>query len=400
MGKSLREVLKSPFFSEKIRFVAFYGLFLSVSTQMLYSHLALFLKFECSSSDAQIAAIDGFVEFLSYIIRIFSGAVSDYLYNRKLLLIIGCSISIIIKPIFSIAHSVFTVLCAEIVERLGSGIQASPRDALIADLSPKSKLGASFGFCKSLKTIGGILGSIIALGTILFSVNNYRLLFILSTIPANFALFYVLKIENSVKLPRKIKKFDNPFQKKYLKSMDADFWKLILLALTCELGHIGESLLTLRSAQFFSQTLAGMTSVFAAIGQIMFSYFVGIASDRINKMDILKLNLFLILISYGLMFCGASGIVYLICVSILCGQYAALQLLFLSMINTHVSINLRGTAIGIFYCVIGAAYMLATNICGFLCQNFGYPSAFSYTFLISVVSIIFTFCLARSHRTQ
>ncbi len=396
MGKS---ILKSPLFSGKIRFVAFYGLFLSLSTQMLYSHLALFLKFGCNSSDAQIATIDGFVEFLSYITRIFSGAISDYLYDRKLLLVIGCSIAIIVKPVFAAAHLVLEVVCAEIVERLSSGVQASPRDAFIADLSPKFKLGASLGFCKSLKTVGGVLGSIIALGIIWFSSNNYRLLFILSSIPALLALFCVLKIKNSEKLRSKIKKFDNPFQRKYLKSMDSGFWKLMFLAFVCELGHIGESLLTLRSTQFFSQTLAGMTSVFAAIGQILFSYFMGIASDRMNKMNLIKINLFLILISYGLMLREASGIVYLICVLILCGQYAAMQLLFLSIISTHVSINLRGTAIGVFYCIIGFAYMLSTNICGFLCQNFSYASAFVYVFFISSIAIVMFFYSSNLRKT-
>lgn len=359
-----------------------------MSTQMLYSHLALFLKFGCNASDLQIASIDGFVEFLSYFTRVFAGAISDYLYDRKALLIVGCSIAVVIKPIFAFTHSIFTIVFSEIIERLGSGVQASPRDAFIADLSPESKLGASFGFCKSLKTIGGILGGIIALGIIWCFTNNYRLLFVLSTIPATLALLCVIKIKSSTaKLSHEIKKFDNPFQKKYLKSLDTNFWKIIALAFICEAGHFGESLLTLRSTDFFSQTFAGMTSIFAAAGQIAFAYFVGVASDKIDRIILLKINLALLIGSYTLMIPCISGFVYLIGVSILCGQYAAMQLLFLSMINIHVSINLRGTAIGIFYCTIGVAYMLSTNVCGFLCDNFGYETAFLYTLFISCLGM-------------
>jgi len=387
------KIFKSPYLSKNIKLIALYGLFLSISTQMLYSHLALFLKFGCNVSDSQIASIDGFVEFLSYFIRVFAGAISDYLYDRKLLLIIGCSIAVIVKPIFAITHSIFTVIFSEIIERLGSGVQASPRDALIADLSPKSKLGASFGFCKSLKTFGGILGAIIALGIIWLSDNNYRLLFILSAIPAIFALVCVRKIQSSsAKLPCEIKKFDNPFQKKYLKSLDADFWKIIILAFVCEAGHFGESLLTLRSSQFFSQTFAGTTSIFAAVGQITFAYFVGVASDRIDKIILLKINLALLLGAYTLMFFEMPTL-FLLGVSILCGQYAAMQLLFLSIINTHVSINLRGTATGIFYCVIGAAYMLSTNTCGFLCDKVGYEAAFLYSLLVSCLATMLVYWL-------
>lgn len=398
MTKICNKIFKVPYLSKNIKLIALYGLFLSTSTQMLYSHLALFLKFGCDVSDSKIASIDGFVEFLSYFIRVFSGAISDYLYDRKLLLIIGCSIAVIIKPIFAMTHSVFTVVFSEIIERLGSGVQASPRDAFIADLSPNSKLGTSFGFCKSLKTFGGILGAIIALGVIWFSGNNYRLLFILSAIPAIFALLCMRKIKSSsTKLPREIKKFDNPFQKKYLKSMDVGFWKIIILAFACEVGHFSESLLTLRSTQFFSQTLAGMTSIFAAFGQITFAYFVGVASDKIDRIVLLKINLALLLGAYTLMFLEIP-ILFLVGVSVICGQYAAMQLLFLSIINTHVSVNLRGTAIGIFYCVIGAAYMLATNTCGFLCDKYGYEAAFFYSLLISCVAAVIVYLLAPSKK--
>jgi sugar phosphate permease len=398
MTKIRNKIFKAPYLSKNVKLIALYGLFLSISTQMLYSHLALFLKFGCNVSDSQIASIDGFVEFLSYFIRVFAGAISDYLYDRKLLLIVGCSIAVVIKPIFAVTHSVFTVVFSEIIERLGSGVQASPRDALIADLSPKSKLGTSFGFCKSLKTIGGILGAIIALGIICFSENNYRLLFILSTIPAIFALLCVKKIKfSSAKLPREIKKFDNPFQKKYLKSMDVDFWKIIVLAFVCEAGHFGESLLTLRSTQFFSQTFAGMTSIFAAVGQIVFAYFVGVVSDKIDRIILLKINLALLLSAYTLMFFELP-VLFFVGVLILCGQYASMQLLFLSMINTHVSINLRGTAIGIFYCVIGAAYMLATNVCGFLCDKVGYEAAFLYSLFVSIVATMLVYQIAPSQK--
>ena len=281
---------------------------------------------------------------------------------------------------------------SEIIERLGSGIQAAPRDALIADLSHKSKLGASLGFCKSLKTLGGVLGGIVATIIIWLSLNNYNLLFGLSTIPAILAFLCIIKIKNtSAKLPSDIKKFNNPFQKKYLRSMDKVFWKTIVLAFICEAGHFGESLLTLRSTQFLSQTLAGMTSIFAAFGQIVFSYYIGIASDKIDRALLIKINLILIIISYFLMFCNAEGILFLLSVSILCGQYASMQLLFLSLINTHVSINLRGTAIGIFYCTIGLAYLLSTNICGFLCDKISYDFAFLYTLLVSITATLVSY---------
>lgn len=370
-------------FSKEIWLVALFGLFLSTSTQMLYSHLALFLKFNLKTSILDMAKIDGFVEFLSYFVRIFSGAISDYLYNRKVLLIVGCSIEMFVKPVFALASSTLTVIIAEISERLGCGIQASPRDALIADLSDHNKLGASFGFCKAMKTAGGIIGAFVAVVIVYLSDNNYQLLFFLSTVPALLAILCIAKIHNTNNKPYRhidyTKKFDNPFRKRYLKSLDYQFWILISLAFVCELTHFGESLLTIRASQLlFSQNFSGVVSIVAAFGQVTFAYFFGIISDKYRKFTLLRINLFLLLISYFIMNYTTSIYVFLTRIFLFYAQFAVIQLLFLALISRNVSSKLRGTAIGVFYFVIGISYLTTTYFCGILCENFGYNHAFVY----------------------
>lgn len=377
-------------FSQNVWLVAFFGLFLSASTQMLYSHLALFLKFELGTSQTTIADIDGFVEFTSYLVRIFSGAISDYLYNRKLLLVVGATIALLVKPFFALAHSVSTVVFAEIVERVGSGIQASPRDALIADLSSPSQLGTTYGFCKAMKTTGGILGSVVAITIVWFFDNSYNFLFIFAAIPAFLALFCAIKIIAPTQMTSDPKKFDNPFKRKYLKSLDRNFWTLILLAVMCEFGHFTESLLTVRCPQFIPVTFSGITSVFSAFGQIIFAYFMGIAADKYDKLYLLKISLTLILISYTALCLTSSVWLFLPIISVLCGQFVAMQLLFLAMINAHVNPKLRGTAIGIFYFVIGSAYFTSSMICGWLSDTTGYETAFGYTMTMTTIAL--TFC--------
>lgn len=382
----------SGLFSRPIWLVALFGLFLSASTQILYSHLALYLTYDLKTPLSSLAAIDGSVECLSYFIRIFAGAISDYLYDRKLLLLIGCSIAMIVKPLFSFANSFLMVAIGEVAERLGSGIQASPRDALIADLSPQKKLGSSFGFCKAMKTSGGVLGASCAVLIVYLSNNNYKLLFLISTIPAFLALLCIIKIKNPYNTSTdysapKAKKFDNPFCKKYLRSLDAKFWILIFLAFLCESAHFGESLLTIRSSQLFSQTFSGITSILAACGQVIFAYFMGLASDNVGKFRLLRINLILLLISYVLMNFATSIAIFWCGIFIFYGQFAVIQLLFLSLITRNVSEKLRGTAVGIFYSVIGVAYLATTYICGKLCRDFGYQSAFIYVSGVAALAL-------------
>ena len=335
-----------------------------------------------------VASIDGAVEFISYFLRIFSGAISDYLHNRKLLLVVGCSVVALVKPIFAIANSVCAVIAAEISERIGNGILASPRDALIADLSYRNNLGASFGFCKAIKTLGGVIGAAIAVAIMYISDNNYKLLFGVSTLPALLALICLTKVQNKKEITNNQRKFDNPFQKKYLRSLDKNFWGLIALAFACELGHFAESLLTIRSAEFLSPRLCGITAIIATFGQVSFAYLIGMKSDQYNKLYIIRINLFLLLVSYATMWSASSSIVFLFGILIFYGQYAVIQALFLATITKNVSSQLRATATGIFYSVIGISYMASTEICGMFCDNFGTNSAFLYTSSIVFLALV------------
>lgn len=371
--------------SKNIVLISFYSFLLSASTQMLYSHLSLYLKYELGAGDAKIATIDGLVEFFSYFIRIFSGAISDYLGNRKLLLAIGCSISIFIKPIFAASRSIISLLSAEIIERLGAGIQSSPRDAFIADLSEENRLGESFGFAKSMKTIGAVIGTLLSVLIMCLTYNDYNILFICSAIPAVFAFFLLCKIKSQKS--ETIKKFQNPFRKKYLRSLDAKFFFIMFIAFVCELSHFPESLLTLKADMIISKNYAGATAAFMAIGQVLFTYPIGLLADKFEKKHIMIACLSLTIISYAILIFSCSICLFFLGVIILCGQQSSMQLLFLSIINKHINFRLRATAIGIFYFVIGTSYLISSRICGFFCETFLYDYAFLYCISVCFIAI-------------
>lgn len=378
--------------SNEILLISLYGFLISTSTQMLYSQLVIFLKYNLGISESQIAIIDGFVEFLSYAIRIFSGAISDYLSNRKLLIIIGCIVIASIKPIFAFISSVTDIILCEIIERIGNGIQATSREAYIGDLSKKNNVGKYFAFFKSIKTIGAIFGSTLAIFIMWIFNKNYNILFSLAAIPALLAIFPLVKINsNDIRITKKTFfqiKIKNPFQKKYMQALDKKFLYIITLAFMCELSHFTESLLTIRASNFFSNTtLASATTIFATVGQIFFLYPIGILSDIMRKSKLLIGCITLSIFSYIIIIIAPS-INYFFCgVFFLCGQQSAIQLIFLSAINEKVDSNIRGTAIGIFYSTIGISYLISSKVFGMIYENFGYNNAFFYALFICCINL-------------
>lgn len=373
--------------------VSLFGLFLGASTTMVYSQLSLFMKYELHASELKIAFIDGIVECIAYVVRIFSGLISDYFMNRKAILFVGCGLTLFMKPLFAIAQSSLMILIAQSIERVGNGLQAVPRDALIADLSTNKERGQSFGFSKSLKTLGALLGTCVAILIMYLTNDNYRIVFACSTIAVVIAIYCLTKIKTKAILRNEEiyeRKVDNPFSRKYLKSMDTSFWKIVALAVVFELGHFSETMFPLYTTLFISKTVAGSVSMFISIGQVLCSLPIGFLADKFGKGKFIKIC-FIMMIIANLSFISAKFIdsVTLVFLGAFLwgGQMSAVQGLFLAIVSEKVDSRLRGTAIGVYYLSIGIAYFIASNVAGYI-WKFGTHYAFLYSITFSVISLI------------
>jgi MFS family permease len=387
--------------------VSLFGLFLGASTTMVYSNLGMFMKYELHATEATIASIDGIVESIAYIVRIFSGAISDYFMNRKFILLVGCVISLFTKPLFGIAQSSLMILFAQSVERIGNGLQAVPRDALIADLSSKSNRGQSFGFSKSLKTVGSTLGTCIGMGIMLLTCNNYRMVFFCSTIAVIIAICLLYKVKTPQELrnekneKKSREKIENPFQKKYLKSLDKHFWKLLALALIFEMGHFSESLFPILASEFTSVGTSGSASMFISIGQVLCSYPIGLYADRFGKAKFIIVCI-LMMVAANLFFLFATSITFIYIGTFFWGgQMTAVQGLFLSLITDRVDSHLRGTAIGVYYCTIGLSFFVSSFIAGNIWHSYGHNFAFIYSILFCCLSLlVFNILLPKKYEAR
>lgn len=370
--------------------VSLFGLFLGASTTMVYSQLGLFMKNELHASELKIAFIDGVVEFIAYATRIFSGMISDYFMNRKFILVIGCIITFFMKPLFAIAQSPLMVMVAQSIERIGNGLQATPRDALIADLSNTKTRGRSFGFSKSFKTIGSLLGTCIAMMIMWLTCNNYRIVFMCSTIAVLISILCLFKIKTPQEIKQeksKKKKIENPFKREYLKSMNSSFWKMMALAVIFEMGHFSEALFPILANQFVATTVAGSVSMFISIGQIICSFPMGFYADKLGKGKFIKICI-LMMITANILFMTANSVFNIYIGAFFWGgQMTAVQGLFLSIISERVDSHLRGTAIGIYYCAIGVSYLIASTIAGEIWTSYGHFYAFLYSIIFCFISL-------------
>ena len=117
--------------------LGFVSLFMDLSSEMVHSLLPMFLVGSLGVSMITLGLIEGIAEATALIVKVFSGAISDYFGRRKGLLLVGYGLAALTKPLFPLAHSAEMVFTARFLDRIGKGIPGAPRDAQVADVSPQ-----------------------------------------------------------------------------------------------------------------------------------------------------------------------------------------------------------------------------------------------------------------------
>src|SRR5579859_1668347 len=163
--------------------LGFVSMFMDISSETVHSLLPMFLVTSLGASATMVGLIEGVAEATTPIVKMFSGALSDYLGNRKWLAVIGYSMGALSKPLFAFAPTAGIVLAVRVADRIGKGVRGAPRDALVADITPPHLRGAAYGLRQSLDTVGAFLGPLLAVGLMLLWADNFRLVFWVAVIP-------------------------------------------------------------------------------------------------------------------------------------------------------------------------------------------------------------------------
>src|SRR5512141_856035 len=79
------------------------SMFMDISSEMIHALLPLYLVTALGASTLTVGVIEGIAEATASITKVFSGALSDYLGQRKWLAAAGYGLAALTKPIFPLA---------------------------------------------------------------------------------------------------------------------------------------------------------------------------------------------------------------------------------------------------------------------------------------------------------
>lgn len=374
------------------------SLLMDVSSEMIHSLLPLFMATTLGASVIVIGIIEGVAEATALILKVFSGVISDYVGKRKGLALLGYGLGALSKPLFAIAPTSGVVFSARMIDRVGKGIRAAPRDALVADVTPPEIRGAAYGLRQSLDTIGAFLGPLLAVALMFLWDNDFQSIFWVAAIPA---VLSIALLGFGLKEPRTavVQKRTNPLRRENLKKLSTAYWWVVAIGSIFTLARFSEAFLVLR-AQQMAIPLFAIPLVMVAMNLVysLTAYPFGKLSDSMSHSKMLQWGL-LVLIAADIVLALSSHWSTLLAGVALWGIHMGMtQGLLAAMVAHTAPPELRGTAFGMFNLMSGIALLLVSAGAGVLWEVLGAASTFYAGAIICVVTLVGMRCMPSTYQ--
>ncbi|MBK9390039.1 MAG: MFS transporter [Bacteroidetes bacterium] len=414
------------------------SLLTDAASEMIYPLIPVYVA-ALGSGAIILGVIEGIAETTSSLLKLVSGIISDKIGKRKLLVLIGYSISSLIRPLTGVVSAAWQIIIIRMTDRIGKGIRTAPRDALIASSVDENIRGKSFGFHRAMDHTGAVIGPALAILTLMIlflvfgikdSMTALRWTFILAIIPGTLAVFTIVLF---VKETSPGKKSGKPFSFS-LKAYDSNFRNYLLIMILFTLGNSSDAFLLFRVQEAIQGSGAVVSIVndipplqrmisnfgdseaqakvinilflplvwaFFNIIKAIFSTPLGTLSDRIGRKTVINIGWGI----YVLVYFSFSLIIFLspkmqvvatfVLFAIYALFYAFSEGAEKAFVADLVSDENRGTAYGLFSFSVGLGALPASIIFGFLYSysdkilpGYGGTVAFSFGGFVALIAMI------------
>ena len=349
-----------------------------LSSQIVASLIPLLLASVLGAGPVALGLIEGFADAVASLLKLWAGRRSDVLgQKRKGFIVGGYGLSVITRPLIGLAVNWPVVLLLRSLDRAGKGLRGAPRDALVADATPKSLQGKAYGLNRALDYAGAVGGSLIAAAALTYVSDKISTVIFLSVIPgvcAVLLLAFVVKDAPSVAKDQK-QKVVSPLRWSILSAPSRRFLT-VLIVFSC--SRASESFILLRAHELGMSTVTVLLlwALLCAI-QSGVAWAGGGLSDRFSKTTVVALTW----LAYGAGLIGIATIattgglwIAVAFYALLTGIGEGAEKALVSELATDAD---RGTAFGWYNMIVGLAAIPAGLIFGVIWSQVGAGTAFA-----------------------
>lgn len=376
--------MKKIFGLEKnVFFLGIVSFFNDFSSEMIVSIFPAFFQSVLRAGAASLGLIEGVADALANLTKVVSGRLSDRIEHRKLLTVLGYSISVATRPFYLIVGNVLGVFGIRAVDRFGKGVREAPRDALLSLSSDRENLGRSFGYHRSMDTLGAILGPLTAFLILRTLPGNFNAVFITAFLVGTLSIVsfvFVKDIANAVKNGRGTLLG--------LRHYPPVFKRFLLIIFLLSLGNLPVALLLLRTLDLgLDVSLVPLFYLFYNVTFTLLSFAAGRLADRLGDKNVIIGGYALLTVSY-LVFAVAGNLGTLAIAFIILGAFsAATEGVQRSYIARLTEKDVRGGAYGFLNASLGFGALFAGLIGGLLWQFAGPPTALLTSVFVTVIGL-------------
>jgi MFS family permease len=371
--------------------LGFVTLLKNVSSVIVGTFSPLFLREVLGIGIMTLGVFEGGVEAISFFARIFSGVVSDSLRKRKALILVGYSLSLLSRLFLSFSTSIVEVFSSRSFERIGNGIQASPRDALVADLSSPENRGASYGLRQSLTVTGSVLGAALGMLLMWWTSKNYRLIFLLTLIPSLLAIFLLIVGIKEPK-PSEGKNAPRTFHwkdvQKDIAFLPSKFWKLVTLSSLFMMANFSISFIVLKAeGSGLRVGLLPLIMIVQNFSTALSAFPFGRLADVKGRRWVLTVGFLILALGNSLLAFSTSLWIVFIATLLWGIQLGITQSNLMAYVAETTPSQVRGTGFGVFHFLNGIAVFIGNGIIGVLWENTSPAWAFGISALIVFLAV-------------
>ncbi len=366
--------------------LGFISLFMDLSSEIYHALLPAFVTLVLGLPVTALGALDGLAEATANFAKLFSGRLSDRSLRRKPWVMGGYGLAALSKPLFPLAANLPELLLARFADRIGKGIRGAPRDAMIADETPREIRGRAFGLRQTLDTAGALLAPLLAIALMAWLASNIRLVFWIAAVPAllSFTLAWLALREPKQHLAP-IKK--SPFFAGF-RELEKETKRLLQVGFLFTLARFSESFLILKGLDVgLSEALSPLTLAIFNLSYVILAYPAGALSDRMSPRTILSAGIAM-LIAGNIILAETDGFLGVVIGATLWGAHMAMtQGIFSRLIADSAPERLRATSFGAFYFVSGIGALLASLGAGWLWDREGASATFLTSAAVAAVAL-------------
>jgi MFS family permease len=367
------------------------------ASEMAYWVLPAFLA-SLGAGPAQLGLIEGLAESVASFAKLFSGYLTDRIERRKPLVVAGYFVANAVKPLLAIVTAWPQILLIRFTDRLAKGMRGAPRDVMVAESVPKSRLGAAYGLIQSMDSAGAIAGPLSAL--VLLARFGIRSVFWAAAVPGALCVLVALVGIRETKCSRRKESPALPATNSAATSkrsaagekdkgidLPASFYFVLVAVTLFSLGNSSDMFLVLRAQNVgIPVALAPLLGLVFNITYTLASWPAGWFSDHVSRRMVGSAGYLIFAAVYFVFGRAPSALAIWIAMAVYGFYYALTQPVLKALVVESVGEQVRGRALGIYFFATSVATLAASLITGELWKHYGAAIPFYFSGAMALVA--------------